>query len=139
MRGDAMNFKNISLFSLLLVAGFAGTVAQAYKVELSAQRRGNYTNLEYNARKEELVAAQQCLKRYMALKKMVLQECSKVKGEHEEEFLEETLSENDIEACMYNKELTGIVKGLKNRVAAVQELHDSLLAVIPESDYEPAI
>lgn len=50
MKGNVMNFKNVSLFSILLAASFVGTVAHAFNLEVNSdlQEQLNKNRKKFN-------------------------------------------------------------------------------------------
>jgi hypothetical protein len=121
-----MNFKNISLLALLLVAGFVGTFSHAGDDDtlddFAMHMKYRYESLKEGALLRELSALDQSLEEYQTFADELVALCAAGKRESGE-----NISEVSIKACAYFEDIKAIVtrleeqrKSLENAIKGLQ-------------------
>lgn len=114
-----MKFKNISLFSVLLVAGFVGTVARSeFAVELDGTSKLRYKSRELKARQKEFAGVAGCLAMYRNLEDDVADKCHDTKHKNRKKHL----PKGSIEVCVYGKEIAASIEEIDAKYRSLFEV-----------------
>jgi hypothetical protein len=93
-----MNFKNISLFSLLFVFGFVGTVVRGeFEVKMNLEEKMAYKEQEFVVCYKELLGVKGAYQKCQYLRMLAQLSC---------QSYEDSFAEGSIEACMYAEHIT---------------------------------